>query len=510
MADRLSAGERTLPLPDEAATTRLAEDLATILRPGDVIRLEGDLGAGKTSFARAVIRTFADDAMLEVPSPTFTLVQSYEFLRLGISHFDLYRLGGADDLDEIGFDDAIRSGAALIEWPERAEEAIPRDALTLRLDPGPDVGARIARLSGPADWMARLDRTLAIRALLADNGWGDAARRHVKADASARSIERARRASDTRILMNHPPETDDVAGRTRRAARAAAKLAENSHAFVAIARGLRDRGFSAPRIDAHDGRRGLVLMEDFGDAFIAAEGQPIAGRYMAAVEVLADLHGQSLPRALPDGAGSTYVLPEYDLGDLLVQLEPFLDWAMPHLLQRAATSEERTSFVDAWRPHLAEILDAPKTWALRDYHSPNLMWLPDRTGIARVGLLDFQDAVLLHPAYDLASVAQDARVTISPELETALVAHYVHLRTSARADFDVAAFERAYAVLAVQRATRILGIFARLANRDGRPDYLVHYPRILAYLHRTLQAPGLDEIHAWMERHAGVVLTPFR
>jgi tRNA threonylcarbamoyl adenosine modification protein YjeE len=510
MADASNAVDLAVALADEAATIRLAEDLATILRTGDVIRLEGDLGAGKTTFARALLRAIADDAMLEVPSPTFTLVQSYEFPRLAIAHFDLYRLGGVDELDEIGFDEAIRSGAALIEWAERAEDAIPLDALTLRLDPGPDHGARRARLSGPASWSTRLRRTLGIRAFLTVHGWGDAGRRHVKSDASARSIERVALAGETRILMNHPPETDDDAGHARRAARAGAKLAEDSKAFVAIARGLRDRGFSAPRIDAHDGARGLILMEDFGSAFIAENGQPIADRYAVAVDVLADLHALDLPRRLPDGEGGVYALPEYSLADLLVQLEPFLDWAVPHLLGQAATQEERSSFLDAWRPCLVEILAHPKTWALRDYHSPNLMWLPDRTGAARVGLLDFQDAVLLHPAYDLASVAQDARVTIAPDLEASLLAHYIERRQGAGATFDRSAFESAYAILAAQRATRILGIFARLANRDGRPEYLVHYPRMIAYLRRTLEAPALAGVRAWMERHVDVALDAFR
>ena len=494
-----------IDLGDENATTRLAEDLAMILGPGDVIRLEGDLGAGKTSFARALIRAFADDPLHEVPSPTFTLVQSYDFTRLTISHFDLYRLTDPDELDEIGFDEAIRSGAALIEWPERADGAIPGDALTLRLRNGPTTESRVVEIIAPGNWEPRLQRTLSIRAFLTRAGWGNAARRYLKADASSRSLERVSLDGATRILMNHPKESGDAAGEARRLARARAKLAEDTTSFVAIALALRELGLSAPRIDAHDPDAGFVLMEDFGHAFIPEAGQPIEARYRAAVDVLADLHQRELPHDLPDGSGGVFRLPEYDLDDLLTQLEPFPDWAIPHLMGREATAKERRSFADAWRPCLTEILAVPKTWALRDYHSPNLMWLPDRYGAARVGLLDFQDAVWLHPAYDLASVAQDARVTISPDLEERLVAHYVSRRKNADPAFDNEAFQRAYAILAAQRATRILGIFARLSRRDGRHDYLVHYPRVLDYLARTLRAPVLSDVRDWMVRHAGVV-----
>jgi len=506
MADRRAAAPLTLAidLPDEAATTRLAEDIALTLRAGDAIRLEGDLGAGKTSFARALLRSLADDPYLEVPSPTFTLVQTYEFAQLNVAHFDLYRLGGPDELEEIGFDDAIRTGAALIEWPERAEDAAPADALTIALAFTSDPGARLARIEAPGDWAGRLVRTRAVRAFLDRSGWALAARRALKSDASARSLERIRLGTETRVLMNHPPETDDAAGRARRVARAEARLAEDTRAFVAIARGLAARGFSAPRIDAHAAGEGLILMEDFGNAFIAEAGEPVEARYLAAVDVLADLHGLDLPARLPDDAGGTYALPAYDLDDLRIQLEPFLDWAMPHLLGRAATPEERGSFVAAWRPCLAEVLAGPRSWALRDYHSPNLMWLADRAGSARIGLLDFQDAVLLHPAYDLASLAEDARVTIAPALEERLVAHYIARRSAADPGFAPEAFRRAYAILAAQRATRILGIFARLSRRDGRPAYLAHYPRILVYLARALQAPVLAEVRAWMERHVAV------
>jgi tRNA threonylcarbamoyl adenosine modification protein YjeE len=178
----------SIDLADEAATVRLAEDIAAILRRGDVIALDGDLGAGKTTLARALIRAMAGDAALEVPSPTFTLVQSYALPRFALAHFDLYRLGGADEMAELGLDEALADGAALVEWPERAEGELPMDRLTLALSDGRTPDARVATLSGPDEvWRDRIERTFAIRAFMAAAGWGDATRRYLQGDASARA-----------------------------------------------------------------------------------------------------------------------------------------------------------------------------------------------------------------------------------------------------------------------------------------------------------------------------------
>jgi aminoglycoside/choline kinase family phosphotransferase len=136
---------------------------------------------------------------------------------------------------------------------------------------------------------------------------------------------------------------------------------------------------------------------------------------------------------------------------------------------------------------------------LRDYHSPNLIWMPERDGLARVGLVDFQDCVMGHPAYDVASLLQDARVTVPDELEIRLLGHYAQTRRAASPDFEMAGFARAYAILGAQRATKILGIFARLDKRDGKPQYLAHLPRIWAYLQRCLAHPALAKVKRWVD-----------
>ncbi len=490
-----------IDLADETATTMLAEDLAAVLRPGDVVALVGDLGAGKSTFARALLRAVADDADLEVPSPTFTLVQTYD-LRLPLAHLDLYRLSGPDELDEIGFDEILRDRAVLIEWPDRAGDRLPDDALIVALASGAGPTARVARLVGPAErWRDRLVRTAGLRAFLAAAGWADGHRRHLQGDASTRSYERVRRDDETAVLMNHPPEPDDDAARARVAARAAAKLAEGPRPFLAFALGLADLGVSVPGVLAHDLREGYMLLEDLGSDLCVAGSppRPIPERYRAAVELLADLHGRDLPATLPDGTTGTWTILAYDRANYEAEVTVFLDWGVPHLLGRPATAEERASFLALWRPLFDEILAGPTTWCLRDYHSPNLLWLPTRDGLARVGILDFQDTIFGHPAYDVASLAQDARVDVASDLEADLIAAYGAARRARDPDFDEIGFRRAYAILAAQRNTRILGVFARLKARDGKPHYLAHLPRLWGYLARVLDEPVLHPLKLWYE-----------
>jgi aminoglycoside/choline kinase family phosphotransferase len=137
------------------------------------------------------------------------------------------------------------------------------------------------------------------------------------------------------------------------------------------------------------------------------------------------------------------------------------------------------------------------TLVLRDFHSPNLLWLPEREGIERVGLLDFQDALIGPPAYDLASLLQDARVDVPEMVEISQLGRYARARHQADPNFDAAAFVKTYAALATQRATKILGIFARLNRRDGKAQYLRHMPRVWGYLQRSLEHPALAPLKAW-------------
>lgn len=489
----------TVTLPSEEATARFAVDIACALEPGDLVTLTGDLGAGKTAFARALIRHLADDANLSVPSPSFTLVQTYELPRFPVVHADLYRLSGASELSELGFDDLPENAVVLMEWADRAAGMLPPDRLdiTLSLAPsrGPDV--RTARCTGYGTLAPRAERIGQVRAFLDAAGLGAAERRRLKGDASTRIFERLTRDGQTVVFMNAPARPDGPPVRNGKPYSAIARLAEDTVPYVAVAAGLRQRGISAPVIVRADTGRGLIVMEDLGVAEIVAGDPPapIAARYEAALDLLLSLHRRPPPAALKAPNGD-YRLPRYDMDAFLIEAELMLDWYLPHL-QAPVAKGARAAFSALWRQALAPALEAPVTLVLRDYHSPNLLWLADRAGTARVGVLDFQDAVVGPAAYDVASLLQDVRVDVPEALELSLLGRYVRGRLQGEARFDAAAFARLYATLGAQRATKVLGIFARLDRRDGKPQYLSHLPRVRGYLKRSLAHPALAPLREW-------------
>jgi tRNA threonylcarbamoyl adenosine modification protein YjeE len=494
----------SLALSNETATAHLRADLALLIGPGDVITLSGDLGAGKTAAARAMIRYLAGDEALEVPSPTFTLVQAYDLPPFPLLHADLYRVNDASELEEIGLSPLPEATVALIEWPERAPSALPADRIDIALSHRPALGssARAAEITGHGKAAAQVARLQALRQFLETAGYAEARRQRMAGDASTRSYARLSRDDGVVILMNSPKRPDGPAIYRGKSYSAAVHLAEDVKPFVAIAGGLRERGFSAPAIHHADLDHGFLITEDFGSAAVI-EGDPpapIAERYEAATDMLAALHREALPETLPLAPQLGYAIPIFDTEALLTEVGLMPEWYLP---DRGAELSEglRDEFVAIWRDLLSKAADAPKTWVLRDFHSPNLIWLADRPGIRKVGIIDFQDAVLGPAAYDLVSLLQDARIDVPEPLELALLTRYIRARRAAEPDFDPAAFAELYAIMSAQRNTRLLGTFARLNRRDGKPHYLRHQPRIWTYLGRSLAHPALARAREWYAAH---------
>ncbi len=490
---------QTLLLANEAETRNLAMDLAMAVQADDIVTLEGDLGAGKSTLARALIRAIAEDDKLDVPSPTFALVQPYDLKRLPVVHADLYRVSSADEIAELGWDEVSEKALLLVEWPDRLGGALSGDRLeiTLSLAPGSGPNARNAELTGHGTWAPRLARMAALRVFLDNAGWGGSIRRHLQGDASSRSYERLLDGQRRAVLMNAPRKPDGPPVRNGLPYSRIAHLAEDMVPFVAMAEGLRDCGLSTPEIEAIDLDQGFLVIEDLGGDGIVKDGAPIAERYLAAVDALALIHARPRPATLSTPKGP-YTLPAYDRDAMGIEVELLIDWYLPMKEARIPASEKHV-FLQRWGELFKEVETAPRTWVLRDFHSPNLIWLAGREGVEKVGLIDFQDAVMGPAAYDVASLAQDARVTVTEELELQLLTRYASARKAADPAFDMAAFARLYAIMGAQRATKILGIFARLDRRDGKPQYLAHLPRIWTYLQRCLAHPALTQVKRWVD-----------
>ena len=487
------ATQLVIDLPDEAATVRLAEDVAVRLVPGDVIALSGGLGSGKTTFARALIRALSGDPDLEVPSPTFTLAQTYAVRGLTVTHFDLYRIGDPAEIDELGLSEAAESGAVLVEWPENAGNRLPAERLTIAL--AIHGSGRRATVSGDPAIAARVARGHAVRNLLSPAGWGAAKRQRLAGDASTRLYERLTLPAASAILMDWPLGGQLAENDPRRKYRA-----RDVAAFVAVDEALAAAGLSVPAMIAADRDAGFLLMEDFGEESVVAADKPVPARYAAAVEALALLHGEPRPITLPLPGGGAHALKPLTGEALLAELTLFADWYVPHARSHALAETARAELLAIWRAFDGLLGETEQSWVLFDVQSANLFWLPAHEGIARVGFIDFQDMFLGPAAYDVASLAFDARVDIDAALADDLVARYLAARRAGGSTVATDSFQVAFAIAGALRTMKNMGAFARFAEA-GKPQYLKHLERLRGYLARLLAEPVLSPLALWYERH---------
>jgi N-acetylmuramate 1-kinase len=311
---------------------------------------------------------------------------------------------------------------------------------------------------------------------LAAAGWRGADIQPLAGDASFRRYHRVHRNGSRAVLMEAPPDREDV------------------RPFLRMARHLLDLGLSAPAIFAVDETAGLVLLEDFGDdtfTSLLSAGYDEKSLYRLATDVLIHLHRLEPEAALPAG------LPTYDTERLLDEALLLCDWYMLAACGRPTEEGARRAYIAAWDEALTPALSSPATLVLRDFHVDNLMRLYGRDGLKACGLLDFQDAVAGPAAYDVMSLLEDARRDVSPALKAEMLARYA--AGIGDADWDL--FERAFAVLAAQRHAKVIGIFTRLSRRDGKHSYLAHIPRVWRLLERALAHDALTPVAGWFDRH---------
>ena len=307
-------------------------------------------------------------------------------------------------------------------------------------------------------------RSAQMTAFLTRCGWDHARSDHLAGDASARQYLRLATPSGTAILMDADPARGERVER-----------------FIAVGEWLLSHGHSAPRILASDPERGFVLLEDLGDDLFARLTAADATRekelYLAATDLVIDLQRHRPPDFLAPGGAQ----------ELAALTKVIPDWYLPGI------GEPPIAAALQIEPLIAELFTSlggsTSVVSLRDFHAENLLWLPDRRGTARVGLLDFQDAFVTDPAYDLVSLFQDARRDVSKDVEAACLKHFL-----ARTGRTEASFLPLYALLGAQRALRIIGIFARLSMASGKTRYLEFLPRVWGYLDRSLAHPALAQL----------------
>ncbi len=492
-------GNNTIKIRNEDHTQAIARDLAAIASPGDLITLSGNLGAGKTHFARAFIRAYQDNANLEVTSPTYLIAIEYHS-KAGkfVTHFDLYRLGSTQELDELGIDEALALGVVLIEWPEIAQNDLPKERSELTIEIGKG-DTRVLKIEGSKPVVERQIRSVEIGEFLRTHCSDIYIRHPFAADASARNYELIEISGKTKILMDAPKMTDGKPTKDELPYSQIAHLAEEVRPFVAVSNLLQAEGFCAPEIYAADYDRGLVLLEHLGDGKIVDDNNnPIPDRYIQSIEMLAHMHGKNWQATQTMDDGISYRVPEFDIGAMMIEVNLLSEWYLEDIDQ--ASTQTIADYNEIWTDLCQQAQSFENSLLLRDYHSPNIIWRDDKNGLDKIGLIDFQDALIGPAAYDVVSLAQDARVVVSETQENELVTHYIEMRKKQNVDFDAENFKYEYAVMGAQRASKILGIFVRLDKRDGKPDYRKLIPGVQNYLTRNLRHPGLSKYRDWCKK----------
>lgn len=351
----------------------------------------------------------------------------------------------------------------------------------------------------------------AISRVMAEAGFDGATRDPLAQDASTRSYERIYHGDRSAILMKAPPGNEganppcppeaDEATRKALGWNALSRLAASRvEAFVAVGDHLSANGFSAPKTLAADAEAGVAVIEDLGNdlyANVIAEGRADEVElYAAAGQTLAALHAIAPPPALPSPLGPWPIL-DFDRIALRENANLFVEWTPKYLGNSELGAAELAQWAAIRDDLIDEVLTQPRAFTLRDYHAENVLWLPQRDGIARVGLLDFQDAVHGYRAWDFAMLLHDARRDVSPAAHSAAVRAYLDNSGAQEADF-----ERELSIQGAINALRILGIFCRLVGRDGKQRYREFMPREAGHLAAVMSHPRLKDLKTWVDKNA--------
>ncbi|MBF0158668.1 MAG: tRNA (adenosine(37)-N6)-threonylcarbamoyltransferase complex ATPase subunit type 1 TsaE [Magnetococcales bacterium] len=506
----------TLTSHSVAETTELARILAGVIPPATVIALAGDMGAGKSVFARGFIRAMVGNDDEEVPSPTFTLMNSYDHGRIAVAHLDWYRLQ-EPDIADLGAEPLLAGeepSIALVEWPERAIGWLADDRL--QLDLAIPAGSAVDQphqrqitvtATGPRSdqivqaWMAERQQRywlegsprqqavqqFAQRFLHQQQQQGPCHWLRAAGDASFRRYFRLVAGSGSSwILMDAPPDREDV------------------RPFIDMALFLDRHGVPVPRIHAMQPEDGLLLLDDLGDETLLYQIQTGAAPeplYRLAIDILLKL------QATPNDGGCIGHRRLFDRALLRSELALFTDWYLAGVLGQTLDKADQSRFEQAFQTLLDSLLLQPTVLVHRDYHSRNLMWHDDTLGV-----IDFQDALMGPITYDLASLLRDCYVAWDEPFRRQ-VADWWLTGASDRLGYRPSPeqFARDLDWMAIQRNLKAVGIFGRLSLRDGKHGYLRDIPRTMGYVYQTLERyPELAPLRQLITRYAPLqrVLAP--
>ena len=466
----------------------LARSISKILVKGDVVALIGEIGSGKTTFSKRLINELTSIQVNEISSPTFNLYSIYNKNGVQVNHYDFYRVEDSEDLSEIDLAESYESGITIIEWADKYINVLKNDYIEVHIRE--KRYHREYQVIGRGNFIQRIKNANSLEYFLEQTNLKINWQENIQGDASKRKYNRLYTEDTTLILMDSSQEKK-TANPT--------KLSTSINDYIHICKYLEKINIRVPKLFYTDTENEYLIEEDFGDlqySRIVSERNFIE-LYQPAINTLLHITEIDHPHDLEVG-DMTYKIPEYDDMTYLNEIEIFIKFYWPYKKGVICSQSTQNEFMDIFSELLGK-LTSDKSLVLRDFHSPNLMFLDTEKNHRKCGVIDFQDALIGHPIYDLVSLSQDARVTITEEQENFLIEQYKDGVNYNNYNFDKSTIMDQYCILGVQRSLKILGIFARLSIIDNRNDYIIHMPRVIHYIRRNIKNSNLSDLSNWLK-----------
>ena len=460
--------------------------IAPIFEKGDLLALNGEIGSGKTTLSKHLINYLTATRIDEINSPTFNLCQIYSEQDLTISHYDFYRLDYLQEIEELDMSDSIKNNLTIIEWANKFSSILPKDHIEIQINNKSD--KREYKILFHGTYAKKIAAHKNRLSFLSNSNFNIKKITNMRGDASKRKYFRVNDGKENFVLMD--ASEDSIKKNT---------TSKTITDFIIFGQYLENIGLRVPKIYEFDIQKHLILEEDLGlttydELYSKLNFKDLISPAIESLLILV----HSNYKNINDQDGKAFEPQNFDKKVFINESKIFIDYYWPYVKNSICPEEEKCEFLSIIEKIYSD-LSTDKALVLRDYHSPNLHYLQNEKGHKQCALIDFQDALLGHPLYDLVSLAQDARFTISEDQERYIVDtfekkfHFIDFQLSK------SSFNEQYKILAIQRSLKILGIFARLSLLEGKNNYIIHMPRVIDYIRRSMDCSLLHNLTHWLK-----------
>ena len=469
---------------------KLAKELVPLLNEGGVMTLNGQIGAGKTTLAKLIIQELTQTPLEDIVSPTFNLYHTYNRDNLEIAHYDFYRIESEIELLEIDLNESLTDKICIIEWADKFRDLLPKDRIEIFIKCKKN--ERVYRINPLGKFREVVSNRAKIENYLGGLDINFTELRRLPGDASKRNYYRVMSPDNTMILMDATQESN-IKSKTG--------LSNGIDDFIKIQKYLDSIDVRVPKLIVRNRIDNILLEEDLGEYSYAdmLTKENYQKLYNPAIKTLIHISNINHPKNISTDSNPHY-LKEFDLDIYLNEAEIFIDYYWPFIHGKQCNADKKQEFTNVMGEVYSNLTD-DKTLMLRDFHSPNLLFLENEDGFRKCAVIDFQDALFGHPLYDLVSLTNDARISIDEHQEKYLIDLYKKDFPFNNFQFDSLSFIEQYHILGVQRSIKILGIFARLAILETNQNYLVHMPRVICYIKRIMQSGSIQTLACWLNQN---------